>query len=74
MDAVAERVADYLVGHHPGVPRLGQAEQALAAARGSYRLCMPPDCDAALTRQHQEPAFAARLATAARTWRERFKW
>src|SRR6266571_6398477 len=34
MESVAERVADYLVRHHPRVPRLGQAEQALAAARG----------------------------------------
>src|ERR1022692_3124739 len=34
MESVAERVADYLVGHHPGVPRRGQAEQALAAACG----------------------------------------
>jgi hypothetical protein len=34
MESVAERVADDLVGHHPGMPRLGQAEQALAAARG----------------------------------------
>ena len=34
MDAVVERVADYLVGHHPGMPRPGQPEQALAAARG----------------------------------------
>jgi hypothetical protein len=34
MESVAERVADYLLSHHPGVPRLGQAEQAVAAARG----------------------------------------
>src|SRR5690349_13959841 len=34
MEPVAERVADYLVRHHPRVPRLGQAEQALAASCG----------------------------------------
>src|SRR5439155_25812084 len=34
VESVAERVADDLVGHHPGVPRLGQAEQARAAPRG----------------------------------------
>jgi hypothetical protein len=28
MKSVAKRVADYLVGYHPGVPRLGQPEQA----------------------------------------------
>ncbi len=34
VEAVAEGVADYLVGYHPGVPCLGQAEQALLAADG----------------------------------------
>src|SRR5690348_998071 len=31
MEPMAERVADYLIGHHPAVPRLSQADQALAA-------------------------------------------
>src|SRR5688572_14161068 len=31
METVAERMADHLVGHHPRVPRFGQAQQALAA-------------------------------------------
>jgi hypothetical protein len=34
VEAVAEGVADDLVGHHPGVPRLGQAEPALVASGG----------------------------------------
>ncbi len=34
VEAVAEGVADDFVGHHPGVPRLGQAAQALVAAGG----------------------------------------
>src|SRR5215831_12951784 len=34
MEPVAERVADYLVGHHPAVPGFGEAVQALAATRG----------------------------------------
>jgi hypothetical protein len=33
MESMAERVPDDLVGHHLGVPRLGQTEQAVAAAR-----------------------------------------
>jgi hypothetical protein len=33
MESVAERVADYLVGHHPGMPGLGKATQASTAAR-----------------------------------------
>jgi hypothetical protein len=33
MESVAERVADNLVGHHPVMPCLSQAEQTLAAAR-----------------------------------------
>ena len=32
MEAVAERVADDLVGHHPGVPCLGQANQPVVTA------------------------------------------
>src|SRR5689334_12850999 len=31
MEPMAERVADHLIGHPPAVPRLSQAEQALAA-------------------------------------------
>jgi len=34
MESMAERVADHLIGHHPAVPGLGQAEQARTAARG----------------------------------------
>ena len=34
VEAVAEGVADHLVGHHPGMPRLGQQEQALVTAGG----------------------------------------
>ncbi len=34
VEAVAERVAHDLVGHHPGVPRAGQATHALHAAGG----------------------------------------
>jgi hypothetical protein len=34
MESMTERVGDYLVGHHPGVPGPGQAEQARTAARG----------------------------------------
>jgi hypothetical protein len=34
VEAVAEGVADDLVGHHPGVPRLGQAEKAFVTAGG----------------------------------------
>ena len=34
MESVAERMADYLVGHYPRVPRLCQAKQAPVAARG----------------------------------------
>jgi hypothetical protein len=34
MESMAERVTDYFVCHHSGMPRLGQAEQALAAASG----------------------------------------
>lgn len=34
METVAERVADHLVRHHPGVPGGGQAEQALVATCG----------------------------------------
>ena len=30
--SVAERVADHVVGHHPGMPRFGQPEQAVVAA------------------------------------------
>src|SRR5262249_53564041 len=32
MESVAESVADNLVGHYPGVPRLGQAKQTGASA------------------------------------------
>jgi hypothetical protein len=34
VEAVAEGVADYLVGHHPGMPRLGDTQEAVAAAGG----------------------------------------
>ena len=34
VEAVAEGVAHHLVGHHPGMPRLGQQEQALVTADG----------------------------------------
>src|SRR5262245_3646489 len=34
MDSVAERVANDLVGHHSGMPRLGQADQPFAPACG----------------------------------------
>ena len=34
VEAVAERVAHYLVGHHPGMPRLGETQEALVAAGG----------------------------------------
>ena len=34
VETVAERVADHLVRHHPGMPRTGQPEQALVATRG----------------------------------------
>jgi hypothetical protein len=34
VEAVAEGVPDHLVGHHPRVPRFGQAEQALVASGG----------------------------------------
>src|SRR5262245_49058897 len=33
MESVAESVTDDLVGHHPDVPRLGQADKARASAR-----------------------------------------
>jgi hypothetical protein len=32
MEAVAEGVADHLVGHHPDMPGLGQAKQTLGTA------------------------------------------
>ena len=32
VEAVAEGMADELVGHHPGVPRLGQTQQSFVAA------------------------------------------
>src|SRR5262249_27824280 len=45
MESVAERVADYLVGHHPGMPGLGQAVQASTGARrfvhGLHAFTMP---------------------------------
>ena len=42
MEAVAERVADHLVGHRPGVPRLGQAKQTIIAPGGLiYALHVP---------------------------------
>jgi hypothetical protein len=34
VETVAERVADHLVCHHPGVPHTGQADEALVATRG----------------------------------------
>src|SRR3974377_2106765 len=33
METVAERMADYFVGHHPTMPGSGQAAQAVAATR-----------------------------------------
>ncbi len=32
VEAVAEGVAHYLVGHHPGMPRLGETHEAFVAA------------------------------------------
>jgi hypothetical protein len=34
VEAVAEGVADDLVRHHPGMPRLREAEQAVVTAGG----------------------------------------
>ena len=34
MEPVAESVADRLVGHHPGMPCTGQAQQTVGTARG----------------------------------------
>jgi len=34
MKTMAERVADHLVVHHPGMPRAGQAKQRLGATSG----------------------------------------
>jgi hypothetical protein len=34
VESVAERMADHLIGHHPGMPGPGQAKQAHATARG----------------------------------------
>jgi hypothetical protein len=39
--------------HHPGVPRLGQAEQALAAARGLIHTLHATRLPGAWTRRHQ---------------------
>ena len=33
MEAVAERMSDYLVGHHPTMPGIGKTPQALVATR-----------------------------------------
>jgi hypothetical protein len=33
VEAVAERVADHLIGHHPGVPGVRQAKQTVSSAR-----------------------------------------
>jgi hypothetical protein len=44
MESMAERVTDYLVRHHSGMPRLGQAKQTLAAASGLiHALHVPKD-------------------------------
>jgi hypothetical protein len=34
METVAERMADYLVGHHPPMPSIGKTVQALVTTRG----------------------------------------
>jgi hypothetical protein len=34
VEAVAEGVAHYLVDHHPGMPRLGETQEAFLAAGG----------------------------------------
>jgi hypothetical protein len=42
MEPVAERVADHLVSHHPGMPCVGQAQQTVGTTRGLvYRLHVP---------------------------------
>lgn len=67
MESVAEGVADYLVRHHPGVPRLGEAEQALAAACGLIHALHVPKCakaDANVTDSRQDALCAFRLADA----------
>jgi hypothetical protein len=33
VEPVAKRVADNLIGHHPGMPGVGQAKQTVSSAR-----------------------------------------
>src|SRR5688572_8150738 len=42
MEPLAERVADHLVNHHPGMPCVGLAQQTVGTTRGLvYRLHVP---------------------------------
>src|SRR4249920_3996293 len=57
VEAVAERLADDLVGHHPLVPGPGQAEQPLVAARGDVHAVHP------ITLRRTPPAARSLRAT-----------
>jgi hypothetical protein len=42
MEAVAERMANHDIGHHPTMPGVGKTAQAVFATRCLKTVCMPP--------------------------------
>jgi hypothetical protein len=60
VEAVAKGVADHLVGHHPGMPRLGQAKQTLVTTDSLVHALH----GAIITGERDAPAVGGRSARA----------